>query len=216
MTTLYTTSDFFRDNYWLFDKFLVLSAKIKKVFVTTFKSLLDSEIESDVLRIVENLPYGVLIFYLGFFLTIFLLRVTETNNGMQVFRITTASMAPKVQPGSLLFSYPANEYKVGDIVTYEEKNLKTNVDTGRILTHRIVERRVENGYFIYTLKGDNNENPDPGSVRTGSIMGKVFLIVPYMGYIDFLITTVPGFIILIAIPSILLVIEAKRYLYSES
>jgi|SRR3989344_9432352 len=212
MTYSYKTIDYLKDNFWFIDLLHYLFQKIVKKILLSVHKLFNLELESHLIRILENLPYGIFIIFLGFFFTVYLIRVTESEKGIKVFTITTGSMSPVVKPGSLLFSWPQEKYGINDIVNYKEINLKIDEYTGRVLTHRIIDRKVERGYYIYTLKGDNNNNPDPGEIRTSDITGKVFLILPYLGYIDFIIRTIPGFIIFILIPSVLLVREAKRYL----
>ena len=208
----YNTFDYLRDNYGWFELISSIFSRMRKYFVKTVKSVVDSDVDNYIFRIVENLPYGILIIFLGFFLVIGIIRATEKDNGLKVYNITTSSMDPAIKPGSLVFSYPRNKYKEGNIINYKEKNPKTKTYSGRVLTHRITDVSEKDRHFVYTAKGDNNEHPDPGEIITADITGAVFLIIPMLGYIDFIVRTVPGFIIFIVIPALILIREARSYI----
>ena len=184
MAVNYTTFDYFRDNFWLFDVVFRLMERFGKGWKLFLKNFTNFDFDFHLFRIIENLPYGIFILFLGFFFTIFLVRQTEGEYGIKVFSITTNSMYPAIVPGSLLFSIPTEKYSVGDVITYKEKSLRNEVYTGRILTHRIIAISVSDGFYNYTVKGDNNENPDPGIVKTKDIRGKVFINLPFLGYVD--------------------------------
>ncbi len=100
-----------------------------------------------------------------------LLGVLYTT-GQRLFVIQTGSMAPTAPAGSVVLVTPARP-TVGDVVTVQRPG-------GALpLTHRIVGERA--GQF--QTKGDANQAPDPGLVAPGDILGKVEVIVPYLGYI---------------------------------
>ncbi len=216
MAKIYTTTDYFRDSFWIIDKFYDLAVKSRKFTDSFVRKVINYDFETYVFRIIENLPYGLALLFLGFFLTITLFRITETSNGIIVSSIYTNSMAPNIKPGSLVITFPEGNYQVGDVITYKEKSARSNEYTGRILTHRISEIKLDDSsYKKFIAKGDNNKNPDSNYIVGNDIFGKVRFVFPYFGYIDFLSRTIPGFIVLIGLPSILLIIEAKRYMFSE-
>jgi hypothetical protein len=96
---------------------------------------------------------------------------------------------------------------VGDIITFG-KDTETQIPT----THRIVAKS-ETGSFI--TKGDNNDAPDPITVPTSYIQGKVFLTVPYLGFtLDFAKKPL-GFILLVGIPALIVIFDEVRNIYSE-
>lgn len=212
----YNTFDYLRDNYMWFDKIFNFVNFGKKKLLLLAKKVIDSDVDTFIFRFAENIPYFVIILFLGFFLVIGLIRATEKDNGLKVYNITTTSMNPVIKPGSLVFSYPVKRYTSGDIVNYKEKNIKTEIYTGRVLTHRIVAVNEKEGYYVYTAKGDNNNHPDPGEIKTVDITGEVFLIIPFLGYVDFLVRTVPGFLIFIGIPTLILINEARYYLKQKN
>ena len=93
------------------------------------------------------------------------------------------SMDPVIDRNSLTIVRSLPDYKVDDIIAYYFL-----VD-GRteIITHRIVGI----GGNVYTVKGDANEVADRDVVRPRLIMGKVILIIPYLGLF---ISTIKSFL----------------------
>lgn len=100
------------------------------------------------------------------------LLVVLYTTGQRLFVIQTGSMAPTAPAGSIVLTTPTRP-AIGDVVTIQRPG-------GALpLTHRIVGERA--GQF--QTKGDANQAPDPGLVAPGDILGKVEVIVPYLGYI---------------------------------
>lgn len=207
---LYSTSDYLSDRspyfYFFFKAAKFVSKKIK-VFLDKA-----SEVEYDVyiLRIFENLPYGILILYLGFLSVLTLFRISEKGNGIRVIAIVTNSMSPAIAPGSLVLTQKTNSYQKGDIITFKEVSPTTGEETGRTLTHRIVYENDSGGRYI--TKGDSNIHPDPTPVTKEKILGKVSHVIGYFGYFDLAIRTFTGFIILILVPTLTLIKNEANYL----
>lgn len=84
------------------------------------------------------------------------------------------SMLPTILPGSFVITKHENTYKVNDIVAYY---LRASGQE-KLVVHRIIED-TENGFRI---QGDNNPKPDVGLFKEDRILGKVTLVVPYVGY----------------------------------
>ncbi|KJF16829.1 MULTISPECIES: signal peptidase I [Acidithrix] len=88
--------------------------------------------------------------------------------------ITTPSMYPTINPGSMVFISHENTYKKGDVVEFH--------GNGLLWIHRIVAIR-SNGQIV--TKGDNPQNKIDVFVppRTlNNIVGKVVLVIPYLGF----------------------------------
>ena len=101
--------------------------------------------------------------------------------GFKSFTIMSGSMEPSLSVGSLIFVKPTdpNSLESNDIITFlAGKNT--------IVTHRIVEKTIsnENGKDVlrFSTKGDANEKPDLGSVRSENVVGKPIFSVPLLGY----------------------------------
>lgn len=139
------------------------------------------------------------------FATIILLFITFLSAkfsvmGLRSFTVATGSMEPKIHVGSIVFTKPFSEYKIGNILTFNR---------GRItVTHRIVGK--ENGGFI--TKGDANNSPDKIIVTQNSIVGRDILIIPYMGkFINFFKSPF-GFMLFIFIPiTAYIILEARVF-----
>jgi signal peptidase len=89
------------------------------------------------------------------------------------------SMAPAIRTGDLLVArdVPPREARVGDVVTFHAPG------TGRLLTHRVVERRLPpGGRWAFVTRGDANSGVERWSIPTRGKMGRVELRLPKAGY----------------------------------
>ena len=211
----YRTIDYLRDSYWYIDIPISLLEKAKPRLKKLSDSIIEFEYDIYIFRIAENLPYALVILFLGLFAVLTLAKYTEKQNGIRVTTITTNSMYPAIAPGSIIISTPTSIYSKGDIITYKEVNPKTGVETGRAITHRIISEGELEKDTVYVAQGDANKQPDPGNIKKEQIFGKVFMIVPYLGYFDIVVKTLPGFIIFIVIPAILLIRNELNFLKEE-
>lgn len=124
--------------------------------------------------------------------------------------VQSGSMEPAIHTGSIVVIQPANEYGVGDVITFGE-DTKVQVPT----THRITSVRLEGNTTYFTTKGDANEEADTNEVAKGDVIGRVLFSVPYLGYlIDFSKKPI-GFILLIVIPAILIILYELLGIYEE-
>ena len=124
--------------------------------------------------------------------------------------VQSGSMEPKIKTGSIVVIKPDDSYGVGDIITFG-KDTRRDVPT----THRIVSDKVESGVFVYTTKGDANEDTDPHEVRKSEVIGKVVFSVPYVGYLlDFARKPI-GFILLIVFPAGVVVFDEVMSIWRE-
>jgi hypothetical protein len=88
---------------------------------------------------------------------------------------------------------------VNDVITFGE-DTKTSIPT----THRIL---AINSDGTYTTKGDANEEEDVEKVARRDVIGKVIFSLPYGGYVlDFARQPI-GFVLLIAVPAGLVILE---------
>lgn len=206
----YSTLDYLRDNFLPLDRFLNFSEKhnTKSKTKSFFRKVFNIDYDYHIVRMVGNLPYALLIIYLGFLAIFTLLKYTERGDGLRIVTITTGSMAPVIQPGSVVVSTSPGILKIGDIVNYKELNFLSHTETGRVITHRIIDRKA-NGYLT---KGDSNRYPDPVLVEPKYILGKVTYIIPYLGYFDLLIKTIPGFLVLVVLPALILIKNEVKYI----
>ena len=122
----------------------------------------------------------------------------------QTYLVQSGSMSPTIKTGDLIMVKPDVSYKLGDIITFNNtKNQK--------ITHRIVNIKNENDIQKIFTKGDANKVWDDGYVDQSQVVGKVNYQIPYLGKLVFFSKTLPGLIVLIFIPTILIIIgEFKK------
>lgn len=102
--------------------------------------------------------------------------------GIKPVLVISNSMARYAPQGSIVLIRKSNIYKIGDVATFKFKNVP-----GNLITHRINSvKEVGNTKLFYT-KGDNNSFSDPIPISENEIIGKVFLVIPYVGKIVSLI-----------------------------
>ncbi len=125
--------------------------------------------------------------------------------------VLSGSMEPAIKTGSTVAIKPASSYEVGDIITFGE-DTQRSVPT----THRIVEKNTVAGEARYLTKGDANNAPDAREVGEDEVIGKVFLTVPYLGYLIDFAKQPAGFVLLIAVPAVIIAIDEVRKIFLEA
>lgn len=121
--------------------------------------------------------------------------------GYNVYVIVSPSMKPELEVGDVIISreYDGGELHVGDVVTYlgKEGDLQ-----GKMVTHEVV--RVDEETKRLTTKGLANESEDPeilyDDVRSVFVYKTVVI-----GAIYSIVTTTWGFILLIALPLVIMI-----------
>ncbi|OGM27635.1 signal peptidase I [Candidatus Woesebacteria bacterium RIFCSPLOWO2_01_FULL_39_61] len=216
---MYSTIDYLSDEHWLVDRAYVLYKILRpktKLFLLKLRLLIYSvEYKKYLKRVIKNLPYGLTIIYLGLLSISLLAILNEKSEGMRVITLTSGSMEPVIPVPSLVLTKPVESYKKGDIITYQEISPTTGITFNHTITHRIIEEKKIDEQPIFITKGDANNVPDPQNVTKEAIKGKVILILPYLGYFPLLLKTLPGFLLLIAMPSYFLIKNELKYLAKE-
>jgi signal peptidase I len=109
--------------------------------------------------------------------------------GRQLFIVGGGSMEPTIPIGSLVVVARADvmTLAVGDVVTIR-------ADNGVVITHRVsrVVDLAEGRYF--ETKGDANRTSDGSLVPARAIIGVADRYVPYAGYAQQFLSTLPGLI----------------------
>lgn len=94
--------------------------------------------------------------------------------GFRGLTVVTKSMHPVINQGDLV------------IISTIDKNIDKNdiiafVVSNRVIIHRVFDKTIFNGETVYLTKGDANTDIDPWILRENNIVGKVVLIIPYIG-----------------------------------
>jgi len=101
-------------------------------------------------------------------------------------------------------------YNVGDIVAFRNE-AKPKI----ITTHRIVGVEVKNGKVFYRTKGDANNTPDNSLVAEENIVGKTWLLVPFIGKLFAFTKSNIGFPLLVIFPALLVIIFESINIFRE-
>ena len=137
------------------------------------------------------------------------LNVKTGNYNVPIFNgyvIVSPSMVPTINIKDAIVVKRINDdhYNVGDIISFYSTEYDNN---GMVVTHRVIRKNnVSSHLSNYVTKGDNNSNPDRTSVSTSNIYGKVFLIIPKLGYIQSFLSEPSHFVLCILIPSLIVIV----------
>ena len=94
-----------------------------------------------------------------------------------------------------------NKLKKNDIITFYSTNSYFG-DTP--ITHRILKVDKSNG-LEFTVKGDNNQREDNDKVKSENVIGKVILIIPSLGKLQFFLASQKGFVFAIIVPALIII-----------
>lgn len=129
----------------------------------------------------DNLNYDKKLKYVLLYpILVFLIIVVILVSGIfryKLIAIGSNSMNPVFYRGdSVIYEKVKNinDVKVGDIIVFQKDNI--------IVTHRLIAIKKENGKIKYITKGDNNEVADSYNPQSQEIIGKVKLVIKYVGY----------------------------------
>ncbi len=134
--------------------------------------------------------------------------------GVRPLIVLSGSMEPKMPVGSVVVAKSTNptSLKVGDIVTYFRAQANGS-STGVLVTHRIKQVVGSGSSLSFITQGDANNTPDGTPVLASQVVGRVFLIVPYAGYVTRFVRTPLGLILLILLPAAILIAGEVRNVF---
>lgn len=155
---------------------------------------------------VTKIIYNILTGLIVLIAVLLLFSIFPITGNYKVLIVQSGSMEPAIHTGSIVVTKPAENYQVGDIITFG-KISKTQTPT----THRIYS--IENNKFV--TKGDANNAPDISSVSADHIIGKMLFTVPYVGYIIDFARQPFGFILIIGLPALLLISDEIKKIIKE-
>lgn len=154
------------------------------------------------MKLVFNTFYALFILLLIAVAGLFLATMLPIPGNVEVKIVKSGSMEPTIPTGSVVVVAPAASYAAGDIVTFG-RDTRTEIPT----THRILSVSGEGSAQTFVTKGDANEEQDPRPVARSEVLGKVWLHVPYMGYILDFARQPWGFTFMIGIPAALIILD---------
>ena len=115
--------------------------------------------------------------------------------------VLTGSMIPEIMPKDVVITKQrdAKELEVNDIITFVSSDPRlSNI----IVTHRIKNKYYDSttGKYTFQTKGDNNNVEDFTLAQEQNVIGEVIYKIPKLGYIQELLATKGGLIIIVLIP----------------
>jgi signal peptidase I len=127
--------------------------------------------------------------------------------GWQPQIVATASMAPSVPQGALVFVAPppAGGVVPGDVVAF-----RPAFDREVLVLHRVVGIGVRGGERVYTVQGDANPTPDAMLVTDGDIVGVLRWHIPVLGVAAEALRSLLGRLLLIGVPAGLVLVSFRR------
>lgn len=151
------------------------------------------------MKIFKYIYYLVLAFII-LIAVLLLISAFPIAGNYQVMMVQSGSMEPAIKMGSVVVVKPAEDYRIGDVVTFGPYD-KIRPPT----THRVHDIKVEAGQPRYITKGDDNNAPDSGDIGKEDIIGKVIFSVPYLGYFVEFSQKPWGFALIIIVPALIIV-----------
>lgn len=129
----------------------------------------------------------------------------------KLFSVMSGSMEPDIPTGSLIFSKPALDYQVGDVITFYSGTKKSETTT-----HRITLVEISDSGKLFTTKGDSNDAPDLKKVTEEKVIGKKVASIALVGYILGYTKTLPGLFIVIIIPAAIIIYDELNKMKNEA
>lgn len=132
--------------------------------------------------------------------------------GYRFYHVLTPSMTPTIPVGSMVLVKMIEpiELKDGDIITYS-----TSMDGSLVVTHRI-NRIIElEEHLMFVTKGDANPVEDLNPILPSQVIGKVNLIIPYLGSI---MAYIQGnlFLVITTVIALIMIFELISYIIKNS
>lgn len=122
--------------------------------------------------------------------------------GRTAFVVRSASMAPTLPTGSLVFVDPRRAPAVGDMVTVE-------LSAGVFVTHRLVEIMGSADDIMWHLRGDAQDSVEQ-VVSASWFVGTVDLVIPLAGYARAFVRTPVGIAAVLLLAAALTILAVPR------
>ena len=115
--------------------------------------------------------------------------------------VLTGSMVPEIMPKDVVITKKRDpkDLEVGDIITFLSSDSRlSNI----IVTHRIKNKYYDatTGRYSFQTQGDANNTEDFALAEDTNIIGEVIFKIPKLGYIQEILATKGGLIIIVLIP----------------
>ena len=122
------------------------------------------------------------------------------------YTIVSPSMVPSINVLDVVVTMRVNspeDLKKGDIVTFNSTDYRYS---GVLVTHRIFDiEKTSSGEYLFTTKGDNNNTQDSSRISFDEIYGRVLFRIPKIGYIQYYLSSVLGWVAIIIVPAVMII-----------
>lgn len=118
--------------------------------------------------------------------------------------IISESMIPSINVYDAVVTVRVSQdkIKVDDIITFISKEIQT---AGTPITHRVIGIVETDTGIAYRTKGDHNNTADFALIKHEEVIGKVYLRIPMIGYLQTFMTKPIGWVLIVVIPCLLLI-----------
>ena len=135
------------------------------------------------------------------------------------FIVLSPSMEPQIKSGDIIICQKIDPktVQVGDVISfYDPAGTGTSV-----VTHKVIERIEKDGKLFFRTQGINNSTPDRLPVSEDKVIAEYTGVrFALIGYIAIFMQTIPGLIVCVLVPMILLVgydlLRRRRYERNKS
>ena len=122
------------------------------------------------------------------------------------YTIVSPSMVPSINVLDVVVTMRVDDpenLKKGDIITFNSTEYSYS---GVTITHRISNiDKTSNGQYLFTTKGDNNNTEDSARTSFDKIYGKVLFRIPKIGYIQYYLSSILGWVAIIIVPAVMII-----------
>ena len=127
--------------------------------------------------------------------------------GYRPLIVLSGSMTPKMPVGGVVITKTVDPtaIKVGDIITFMGGVSNSADENSPFVTHRVVQILPSAGGLSFITKGDANNTADPEPVAASQVVGRVVLIVPWLGYLSNFVHGFWGWLLMIILPAAIII-----------
>ena len=122
------------------------------------------------------------------------------------YTIVSPSMVPTINVLDVVVTMRVNnpdDLEKGDIITFNSTDYRYS---GVLVTHRIMDiEKTSSGDYLFTTKGDNNNTQDSSRISFDEIYGRVLFRIPKIGYIQYYLSSILGWVAIIIVPAIMII-----------
>ncbi len=128
--------------------------------------------------------------------------------GYRSLIVLSGSMEPAMPIGGVVITKAADpaSIKVGDIITFTGTVSDSPEQNSPFVTHRVVEILNEGEGLSFVTKGDANNTTDVNPVAASRVVGRVVLVIPWLGYLSDFVRSFWGWLVMIVLPATIIVV----------